>query len=102
MSCATTLTWLRARTIPMSSSDLGDVATEMRCAEGLAGRALDQLVPPHREARRKDALGQEAAGFGPIDEPAALSLESRRELRCDDVAVEIGVVVDRRAGHVDL
>ena len=71
-------------------------------AQRLAGRLLDQLVPAHREAGREHALGEQPARLGAVDEPAALALERRRELRGDDVAEEIGVVVDGRAGDVDL
>src|SRR6478609_10216416 len=79
-----------------------DVAAEVLGAQRLAGCLLDQFVPAHREAGGKDPLREEPSRLGTVDEPAALTLERRRELRGDDVPEEIGVVVDGSTGDVDL
>src|SRR6185503_20916822 len=107
MSCATTLTWLRNRaTGPSSQTARGsgccDVAPEVHRAQRLAGRPLDQLVPAHRQTGGEHPLGEKPSGLGTVDEATTLALERRGELRGDDVAEEIGVVVDGRAGDVDL
>src|SRR6478735_11788461 len=101
------LTWFSptaplTRTI-LSARETGrDVPRGVHCGERLAGGRRDQPVPAQRLARAEHLLAEERACLAPADKPARDPVERRPELRCDEVPVEIRVVVDRRAGDVDL
>ena len=84
------------------ASRCGDVAGEVHRGQRLAGRPGEQPVPADGLARAEDPLREEPPGLAPSDEPSGLPLERRGELGGDEVPVEVGVVVDGRAGDVDL
>ena len=83
-------------------SDGCDLAGERVDREGGTGCPLDEPVPADRLPGREEPRSEKLAGLRAVDDPAGLGAQRVPELERDDRAVQVGVVVDRRGGDVDL
>ena len=63
---------------------------------------VDQLVPAQRRAGREHVVAEQRAGRGAVDEAAGAVAQRRVELRREQLAVEVVLVVDGRGREVDL
>ncbi len=69
---------------------------------GRARRLFDEAIPANRLAGSEEPLREQSAGVRAVHDPARLGLERSGELERHDRPVQIGVVVDRGDGDVDL
>src|SRR4051812_29945377 len=93
----------RASTASPSARSLGgQLAGEVGGRERLAGGPGHQLVPAPRRPGREHLTAKELTSGALVDEPVGARHERRVELRREQLAVEVVLVVDGRGGEVDL